>query len=161
MQKTDKVRHILLPTADLCEYAPGFRTLQFGIRKYCLFLPWVVFLLNRRNTPQYLQVGFRTKPVDDNNLDNETLLLPPLPNTFDKLMVCCKPDISEFWLSSFSPANYYIESILLSHTDLKSYQHWSTLKPEEVMRIFENWPTTPYFYGEGFIQTRYVISDLI
>ncbi len=155
----------LFPDYEVYEQEPGFRIVPFTEGNYYLFLPWMVYILKTSTDHPLLRVGFRTKPLNINNLNKEILLFPPLPNIFyDSLLVCCNPPtISEFWQSDFENGEDYgdwVGTILLHNTDLRSYEHWSTLKPKEVMAIFEQWPFTTTFMKQPTYRTQIPFGEL-
>ncbi len=142
-----------IPNVDIYEQKPGCRTIQLSCSNAYVFLPWMVYILRKDNQNPYrrgklntLHVGFRTEPLNvSGDLREEILLYPPLPNIYCQwLLACCEADLNAFWNSRFIE-NGWPDEVLLSETALKSYEHWSSLKPDEVMAIFENWPNTIEF----------------
>ncbi len=141
------LKHVLKSSGiNVYEQEPGFRTLQFADDKnYYLYLPYMVYILHHHlNGREFLSVGFRTQPLNTDNLQDEILLFPPLPNIcLTDYVVCCKPDIDEFWYSKFSSNERWTQwpgVRLLRKSELQSYENWCLLSPQEVMRIFANWP---------------------
>ncbi len=165
MPNKNMLRHITIPGVNIYEQEPGYRNVQFNYGRHYLFLPWVVYILRNDSPNPYkpgtvktLHVGFRTEPLNiSGNLQEEILLYPPFANILFKwLLVCCKPDINEFWHSEFGSSSSWPAETLLKNTNLKSYENWSRLHPKEVMTIFEQWPRSITF---PFSQTGFWGGD--
>jgi len=123
----------------LIEQKPGYRTLRSYGK---LFFPYMIFIFRQWSSVQTMHFGLRTEPISEENIRNEVLLFPPLTNIYARwLLCCCRANVNDFWMSYFDPAGYgWPGGCICPISDLKSYDRWRTLMPEECMKAFENYP---------------------
>ena len=97
--------------ATLIEYEPVKRNVYLlfenqQIEKLTVSFPYMVFVIKEqsyRGRPlNTLHIGCRSKPLDPDNLLEETLFAPSVAGNYyyvPTFMVCCKADIDLFWSS--------------------------------------------------------------
>lgn len=122
----------------ITEYRPGYRTITIRERSgysnlHRLYFPYIVFIESSDHT---LRVGMRLDPLDESDLENQELIVMPLPHCYGIGFTCCvQPDIEYFWLSPFIDNEGWVSSV-----PGLSLNEWSNFTIEE---IYEQLLTLP------------------